>query len=108
MAIAKRIGNIQPFIRTRSLDEENRNGATEVGVVTYRDVDGLDTQAYQVTSMTVGARADHLTDALGSLTGSETINLTVDAPLSTDKELLRDKPEASADKSGNGKATEVA
>ena len=102
MAIAKRFGNIQPFIRTRSLDEEGRNGATEVGLVTYNN------DTYEVSSLTVGARADHLSNALERMGGVEVTGTKVSEAMASDAELLRDKPEASADKSDNAKVTDAA
>jgi hypothetical protein len=102
MAIAKRFGNIQPFFRTRSLDEQDRNGATEVGLVTYSD------DTYEVTSLTVGARADHMTNALERLGGVKVTGIKVSEAMASDAELLRDKPEASADKSDSTTATEAA
>lgn len=104
MAFAYRIGDFSPFARTLSLDEDDRNGALEVGFVTYHNVDDIKEETYKVTSMTVGARADHLTDLATELTGKDVIHLTVDAPLATDKELLRE-PKADADKSGNKQAS---
>lgn len=102
MAIAKRFGNFQPFIRTLSLDEQGRNGATEVGLVTYND------DTYEVSSVTVGARADHLTNAIKRMGGEDITGIKVSEAMATDTELLRDKPETSAVKSDGEDALEAA
>ncbi len=78
--VGLRVRNFQPFTRlTTSADE--RQATSDFGFVTYDD-DGH----YQVTSLRVGLRSDHVYDLLGP-TSSMCDTAT---PLDEDRDLLLD------------------
>ncbi len=79
-SVGFRVRNFQPFTRlTTSADE--RQSTSDFGFVTYDD-DGH----YQVTSLRVGLRSDHVYDLLGP-TSSMCDTAT---PLDEDRDLLLD------------------
>jgi len=83
----KRFGNFQPFVRTQQGDDGRYLGA-QAGFITY---DGDTDTQYQSSYVEVGARSDHANEFGTGWTGSDYEHLRVDAPISSDTELLRDK-----------------
>ena len=99
MALAKRFGNFQPFVRTKAYND-NRNGNIEIGVVTY-SIDENNQEAYQVSSAEIGGRSDHISDVLQSLTGNEPDKLSTASSLKGDAELMRKATEPKSAKSAS-------
>tara|TARA_Y100000817_G_scaffold250931_1_gene203316 strand:+ start:170 stop:502 length:333 start_codon:yes stop_codon:yes gene_type:complete len=91
MALAFRLGNIQPFVDVTSRDDD-RYGSLQAGFVTYDEDDN-----YQVTYIEYGARCDHLADPLQRACGLDVDKLSASAPLASDERLMRSKPEPKAD-----------
>ncbi len=85
--LTMRFGDFQPFVRTSRRDDDRYAGA-QVGFVTYKG--DTDTQ-YQVSYFETGARCDHGSEFISNMSDNDYQHLTVDAPLASDKELLRDK-----------------
>ena len=83
----KRFGNFQPFVRTQRGDDGRYAGA-QAGFITY---DGDTDTRYQVSYVETGARCDHGSEFFSNMSDNDYQHLTVDAPLASDKELLRDK-----------------
>lgn len=95
---AKRVGNVQPFIRSVEKDD-NRYTGCQAGVVTY-DKDNN----YLVSYLEVGMRCDHIVQPIlstidkarkHSLSDDEKAllpadTLTVTAPLDCDSDLMRE------------------
>ena len=90
MALTKRIGDFQPFARTTERADA-RQGGLEAGFLTYSRADGADTETYQVSSFEVAGRSDHIADPLSALFNVEQVELSTDAPLASDAELLRER-----------------
>jgi hypothetical protein len=78
--VALRFRSIQPFARLSTTTDE-RQSDYDQGIVTYDD-DGH----YQVTSLRIGLRSDHV----GDLLGSQSEMLSTSSPLDEDRELLLD------------------
>ena len=68
-----------------------RQGGLEAGFLTYSRADGADTETYQVSSFEVAGRSDHIADPLSALFNVEQVELSTDAPLASDAELLRER-----------------
>ena len=111
MALTHRWGNFQPFVRSTER-ADGRQGGFEGGVVTYSQVEDLDTETYQVSSFELAGRSDHLSDPLCALFNVEQVDLCADAPLDSDADLMRKRTEKSDSKSkasaSTSNATEVA
>ena len=111
MALTKRIGDFQPFARSTERADA-RQGGLEAGFLTYSRADGADTETYQVSSFEVAGRSDHLADPLSALFNVEQVELSTDAPLASDADLMRKRPEKSDRKSkasaSTSNATEAA
>ena len=76
--VALRYRSFQPFARLSTTADERQTDA-DYGIVTYDD-DGH----YQISSLRVGLRCDHVGDILGS----QSEMLTTSSPLDEDRELL--------------------
>ena len=93
MALTQRFGDFQPFARSTERADA-RQGGLEAGFLTYSRADGADTETYQVSSFEVAGRSDHIADPLSALFNVEQVELSTDAPLASDAELLRERPKA--------------
>ena len=94
MALTKRFGNIQPFIQQAGA---TREVGLSLGVVTYQDnLEGV--EEYNVTSLTIAGRSDHLMESINAFRDVDTEVLTSASPLECDKPFLRAKPEAKTTK----------
>ena len=80
---ATRLGNFQLF--GRGVKPNERSANAEIGIVTYDD-DGH----YEITSYTLGFRADHLGNAVARALGDDQPCESIDSPLAGDSELLLD------------------
>ena len=88
-SLAKRYGNFQLDAQLSSKDEDRYQGI-QYGFTTYAD-DGT----YKRTYVELGGRSDHIMDAATELlTQGKVETLSIDAPLASDADILRDKPEA--------------
>lgn len=83
----KRFGNFQPFARTQTGDD-GRYRSGQLGFITYS---GDTDEQYQVSYVEAGARSDHANEVGSGWTGGTYEPLSVDAPIDSDTELLRDK-----------------
>lgn len=99
MAFAKRYGSFQPFVRHKT-PNDGRNGSIEAGFVTYASDDD-NQETYQVSSVEVGGRSDHIADALQSLSGIEPEVLSSASPLDSDADLIRKASNSKSDKSAS-------
>ena len=93
MALARRFGNAEPFIRTT--DRANgRMGGIETGFVTYqqRDVDGESVETYRVSSFEMAGRSDHLAVPIQAIFGLDEELATTSSPLTGDADLMREAP----------------
>ena len=90
MALTQRFGDFQPFARSTERADA-RQGGLEAGFLTYSRADGADTETYQVPSFEVAGRSDHLADPLCALFNVEQVELSTDAPLASDADLLRER-----------------
>ena len=95
MAFTRRIGNIQPFVQPAGADRET---GLSLGVITYEPSLDIDGENYQITSLTMSGRSDHLMDGINSFRDVEVEALTTSDPLACDKQLLRTKSEAKTTK----------
>ncbi len=95
MALARRFGNAEPFIRTT--DRANgRMGGVETGLVTYqqRDVDGESVETYRVSSFEMAGRSDHLAVPVQAIFGLDEELANTALPLDGDADLMRSPAEA--------------
>lgn len=110
MALTHRWGDFQPFARTTERADA-RQGGFEAGFLTYSRADEADTETYQVSSFEIAGRSDHLADPLCALFNVEQVELSTDAPLADDADLMRKRSEKSDSKSkasaSTSNATEV-
>jgi len=92
MAFSPRFGDISPFIRPVDRDDD-RYGGIQFGFVTYHRLADDQPETYKVTLSEFGGRSDHLAEPLMAACGAPIDALSVDAPLASDAELLRERPQ---------------
>ena len=90
MALTQRFGDFQPFARSTER-ADGRQAGLETGFLTYSRADGAASETYQVSSFEVAGRSDHIADPLCALFNVEQVELSSDAPLSSDVDLIRQR-----------------
>ena len=86
MAFTRRFNNAQPFVQPAGNDRE---AGISLGFITYSPSLDTDGEDYQVSSLSMYGRSDHLMDGINSFRDVEVEALSTSAPLDCDKALLR-------------------
>lgn len=86
MAFTRRLGRVQPFLRSNDR-EDGRYGGLQAGFVTYHGEP--DAETYLVTYAELGGRSDHVSRPLSDIIGADVSDLSTASPLESDADLMR-------------------
>lgn len=96
ITLATRIGNVQPFLRVHSREDE-RYGGLQAGLTTYHETKSGD-EEYRTTYMEWGGRSDHLTIPVASAMDKKVEPLLSSDVSSEDADYVRQKKEDKEEK----------